>query len=568
MRALLERVADFLESRAGARTMLRLALDEPVPGGARWVYVPGSVLISLLAVQVLTGIVLAFYYSPSVTTAWASIVYLEEKINAGRFVRGLHGWGASAIVLGLAAHYAQVVWFGAYRKPREVNWAIGLVLVLVVLAFALTGYLLPWDQKGFWATKVATGIAGATPVVGGKIQMLAQGGNDYGNLTLTRFYAIHVVLLPALLVSLVAAHVYVFRRHGVTTPPSVPEDAKPARFFPEQFLKDGVAFVLVLAALAAFVRMQGGAPLEAPADAASDYQARPEWYFLPLFELLKHTSGSLEFVGAEVVPAVVFLVLLLLPWIDRAPTRAPHTRAKAILLGLAPIVVAAALGGLAASSDAQNPELVSHRKQDEEDAKLARRLFLENGGVPPEGPLALLDRYPPRLGKRVFVEQCSSCHRIGGKGGTKGPELTGYLSPRWLAGAIRAPQDPKFYGSHDKMGPTEAKPDEIDALVSYIVSLRREGARTDAKAEKGKKVFAEKQCDMCHDVRLDQQSGEGPNLAGYGSDEWLESFLLAPGAQRFHADRNRMPSFKEKLSQEELKAVTMFLRALETSAGE
>src|SRR4051812_4912441 len=178
----------------------------PVPGGARFAHSVGAVLLGVVALQALTGFVLAMHYAPSVTTAWASIVFLEERIRGGAFIRALHSWGASAVVIGVFAHLVACAVRRAHREPREVTWILGVLLLLLVLVFAHTGYLLPWDQKGYWSTRVATSIAGATPVVGAKLQRFAVGGEDQGNLTLTRFYAVHVILLPFLLVLLLGAH--------------------------------------------------------------------------------------------------------------------------------------------------------------------------------------------------------------------------------------------------------------------------------------------------------------------------------------------------------------------------
>jgi len=210
------KIRDWLDDRAGWRAVLHGALHEPVLGGASFAYVFGSVLFFLLLLQMTTGLLLAFYYSPSASDAWASVAYLEDQVTLGWLIRGLHHHGASAMVIVAGLHLLQVAVWGAYKKPRELNWVTGVILLGLLLAFALTGYLLPWDQTGYWATKVATGIAGSTPVMGDQLREAVQGGNEYGNLTLTRFFALHVLVLPALTVGLVAVHLALFRRHGVT----------------------------------------------------------------------------------------------------------------------------------------------------------------------------------------------------------------------------------------------------------------------------------------------------------------------------------------------------------------
>src|SRR5579871_4223626 len=190
-----------MESRTGVAAG---PLWKPVPGGARFLHVPGTVLLLTVALQFLTGFVIALHYAPSVTTAWASIVFFEDRIRAGWLVRGLHAWGASAIVLLALIHLVQVAWTGAYRKPRELNWMLGLAL----------------------------------PVVGTTLQRVAIGGEDQGNLTLSHFYAVHVILMPLLLLLVVGAHLTLFRRHGPTPPAAVSEDAPSVSWFPHQTLRD------------------------------------------------------------------------------------------------------------------------------------------------------------------------------------------------------------------------------------------------------------------------------------------------------------------------------------------
>src|SRR5262249_22622272 len=159
--------------------------EEPVRGGARWAYVFGSVLTFLLALQAATGILLASYYSPAVTTAWASVAAIQDHLWLGWFIRGLHSYGASAMVVVVVSHFVQVTLFAAYKAPRELNWMVGVLMAGLVMAFSLTGYLLPWDQKGYWATQVATSVMGTLPLAGPKLQQLLQGGPAYGNYTLT-----------------------------------------------------------------------------------------------------------------------------------------------------------------------------------------------------------------------------------------------------------------------------------------------------------------------------------------------------------------------------------------------
>jgi len=266
MKKLATSVVDWLDSRTGIKEVLHEALYERVPGGARWRYVWGSTLVMAFVTQMITGIFLWMAYSPSTQTAWESVFYIQHEMSGGWLLRGIHHFMASAMVVLLAIHFVQVVWDGAYRAPRELNFVLGLVLMLIVLGLSLTGYLLPWDQKGYWATNVGTELASQAPVVGDEIKKLAIGGSSYGHHTLTRFFALHAGVLPGALVAFLALHVALFRRHGLT--PKEPLKKPDSMFWPDQVLMDSVAALGVLAAVLGLTVYFGGAELTAPADPA------------------------------------------------------------------------------------------------------------------------------------------------------------------------------------------------------------------------------------------------------------------------------------------------------------
>ena len=211
----LSRLADFFDNRTGYRALIHEALFERVPGGARWRYVWGSTLVFAFMTQLITGLVLWSSYSAGAQSAWESVYYIQHEMAGGWLLRGIHHVMAQAMVVLLALHLMQVVIDGAYRAPREVNFWLGLVLMMLVLGMALTGYLLPWDQKGYWSTRVATNLASLVPILGPSIQQLVVGGPDYGHHTLTRFFAIHAGFLPAALVTMLVVHLSLFRKHGL-----------------------------------------------------------------------------------------------------------------------------------------------------------------------------------------------------------------------------------------------------------------------------------------------------------------------------------------------------------------
>ena len=311
MRAL----TDWVDHRTGLRGFVHEALYESVPGGARWRYVWGSTLVFVFVVQLITGLFLWMSYSPSAQTAWESVYYIQYEMEGGSLLRGIHHYAAQLMVVLLALHFMQVVIDGAYRAPREINFWLGLLLLIVTLGLALTGYLLPWDQKGYWATQVATRIASLTPVIGPSLQQFIVGGGEYGHHTVTRFFALHAGLLPAAMVVLIAIHVALFRRHGLTA--KQPHKGPETTFWPDQVLRDAIACLAVLATIIGLAIWEP-AELGAPADPSETYAAaRPEWYFLFLFQFLKYFEGTSERLGAIYIPGLLMLALFLMPVIGR-----------------------------------------------------------------------------------------------------------------------------------------------------------------------------------------------------------------------------------------------------------
>src|SRR5438034_3591452 len=194
---MLSRLYTWLDSRLKLEPVKETLLDEPIPGGASWIYVFGSATLFLFLLQAITGMFLAVYYAPTPDHAYDSIRYIETQVLFGPFVRGLHHWGASAMVVAIGLHMLQVFLYGAYKPPRELMWMVGVLLLLLTMGFAFTGYLLPWDQNAYWATQVGINMVGSVPVVGTFLVKVMRGGDTLGALTLSRFFAVHVLFLPA-----------------------------------------------------------------------------------------------------------------------------------------------------------------------------------------------------------------------------------------------------------------------------------------------------------------------------------------------------------------------------------
>jgi quinol-cytochrome oxidoreductase complex cytochrome b subunit len=217
----------WVDERMGATSFLTAMLMRKVPKGTNWFYTLGSATMFAFVVQALTGVFLAMYYTPSPVEAYASIVYLTNEVFLGEFVRGMHKWGASVMVILVFVHMARTFFFGAYKYPRELNWVIGVVLLILTMTMGFTGYLLPFDQRSYWATIVGVNINGTGPLVGPYLSDFLRAGPEFGATTLSRFYAIHMLLVPGAIIAMIGAHLYLVVKLGTTAPPWLRADRKP-----------------------------------------------------------------------------------------------------------------------------------------------------------------------------------------------------------------------------------------------------------------------------------------------------------------------------------------------------
>ena len=335
----MSRFAVWINERTGLVEPLQGFLNYPVPG-----YVHKNILYSLggltlinLLLQFFSGVLLTLYYDPSAVSAYDSVDYIMYQAPLGWLVRGLHHYGASSMVILVVLHMVHTFFYSAYKKPRELNWVSGVFLLLLTLGFGFTGYLLPWDQRGYWATQVGTEIAGSLPGVGGFLLPLMRGGAALGQLTLTRFYTTHVIILPAVVLLLVGMHLALLRFHGMA--PAITKRAQArahesAPFYPNWMLTDAL-LGLGLLALLIYLSWSSQAPLEFPADpTGGNYVPKPEWYFLFFYQLLRYFPGPLEPIATAVIPALIFGSMLLLPFLDtneeRRPWRKPLTTGIAL----------------------------------------------------------------------------------------------------------------------------------------------------------------------------------------------------------------------------------------------
>jgi ubiquinol-cytochrome c reductase cytochrome b subunit len=517
---------DWLDSRTGWRTGRRHLLEEPIVPGVGWWFVTGSVLLLLLGVQLITGIVLAMYYVPSPEHAYDSIRFIMERLTFGRVLRGLHFFGASFIVVAAVIHMLRVVALGSYKKPREVTWITGVVLLLVILGFALSGYLLPWDQKAYWATTVTINIARSGPF-GEFISSILMGGTTLGSLTLLRWYAAHVFLLPAALIGFVLAHLYLMRRHGISGALR-PVEGEPKPFYPYHALKDTIAGAIVFAALIACAVMFR-APLDAIADPTdANYVPRPEWYFLSLFQLLQYFPGPLEPVATMVIPGLVVAVLFLLPFLDRRPDRhflkRPLVTSGFSVIGLSIIVLT----------------------------------YLGYKDTPAHADPAVWGPLPLAGAEFATDQRCQRCHVAGGPASPIA-KMRLLREPAWLVAHVR---DPEMIGPGLREPPPGGMNEgQARAVASYLRKMRI-GVPVPEVSDEVRRaaiVFG-RYCASCH--MIDGEGGAvGPDLTHVGAKHdaaYLRPWIAQPDAIDPAAS---MPAFGEFLSDEEMTAIVNDLAA-------
>jgi cytochrome b6 len=361
----------WLDRRVNITALREFAAHKTVPVHRYSVfYYLGGMTLFFFVVQVVTGILLMLYYRPSADEAFESVEFIMTTVPFGWLIRSIHSWSAHLMVFFAFLHLVTVFFAKAYRRPRELTWITGCVLFFLAMAFGFSGYLLPWNQLAFFATKVGTDIAGAVPVIGEWVLRFLRGGDRVSGGTLSRFYGWHVAILPSLITFVLGAHLVLVQLQGMSSPPS--EERKGAsrsmKFFPHFALRDLFGWILalgVLAALAAFFPWELGEKADPFAPAYRDI--KPEWYFMFMFQTLKFVPGG-EILGVEyeAIPILLFglgaLVLVLVPFLDRGVSkegRSPAFTAAgflvlAYIVGMTawgyhspvPVLVAFATGGL------------------------------------------------------------------------------------------------------------------------------------------------------------------------------------------------------------------------------
>ena len=320
-------VTNWLDERLSLRSLAKLAEKKEVPLHRQtiWYYFGGMTLF-LFTVQVVSGILLLLYYRPSAENAFESVQFIVTEVKFGWLVRSIHSWSANLMIGTLFIHLFSVYFLRAYRKPREVTWISGVILLFIVICFGFSGYLLPWNKLAFFATKVGTEIAGVIPVVGRPMLRFLRGGDDVTGATLTRFFGFHVAVLPAAATVLIFIHVLMVQMHGMSVPEKYEgQITKKMKFVPNFILRDLIGWILAigaLAALAALFPWELGEKADAFAPAPAGI--KPEWYFLFMFQTLKYIPPKILGFDGEVLGILAFnffaLLLFVVPFVDRGPT--------------------------------------------------------------------------------------------------------------------------------------------------------------------------------------------------------------------------------------------------------
>jgi len=585
---------DWIDERTGVKKISRAILDEPIRGGARVAYVFGSGLIFLFLLQAATGIFLTMYYVPSADHAHASIAYIQKVVPMGSIIRGLHSYGASAMIIILVAHLVQTYLFGAYKQRRELLWMVGVVMMLVVLGFAFTGYLLPWDQEAYFGTKVGTSIAGEVPVVGELMQRILLGGHDLTTLTLSRFFVIHIFLLPLGLMLLVVLHLYLFRRAGAAGPYHHRDDAKVEPFYPYQLFKD-MLFIFIVFLVLLILAVKFPTRLGPQADPTSDFLARPPWYFLPLFQLLKYFPGKLALIPTVGLPTVLFGALFLLPFIDRRPERHLFRRPIAVSALALALGGSVALGALSKYQDATHPEFSAklHTQEEEATAFLNAPFVQQEVGrsIPVNPPIV---KNPPVAGSRVlkiYFANCANCHGPDAMGGAMAPALVKLARNRhlsksflidYLVGHKREPAPgsmPRFkqLAPEDREAiaewllaldePIQAMEPEASAVAGWMpppkpMEPKKPTPRLERSAPPPPPAAFTANCAFCHGPR--GEGNIGPRLIGviekpHRRPEDLLNLLLDP---RAYGLKDPMPARFPQLSDEDRRQIVEWLSKL------
>ncbi|HEX2912911.1 MAG TPA: cytochrome b N-terminal domain-containing protein [Chloroflexia bacterium] len=528
------RVYEWVDERTGIKPALDYVMYRRMPKSVNWLFTLGSASLTVFIIQAVSGWFLAMGYTPSTATvtmpdgsisneALQSLRHTtgDSLANFGYWVRGFHHWGANLMVIVVLLHMLRVFFTGSYKYPRELTWFTGVFILLMVLGFSFTGYLLPWDNRAYWATQVGVKIGGSAPILGDAVANILRGGPTLGAATLTRFFALHVLLLPALIAGLIAVHMFLIIKIGISGMPksaskeqfsgeffeSTSLNSKKAgkAFFPYTIFKDAVVSLLVVGLIllatillpvdssnpvdtnnpVSTLQNNDGTPIMQNGQVVQ-IQPQPEWYFLFLFQFLKLFPSEFNFglfsvsgeaVGGIIVPTIIILVLLLLPYLDRGPKRNPLNRpittlsAIVILIGMVALTLfaindlnKAQAAGAPASAAAASPPAAGGGT-----TPAATTAAAAGGSATTAAAGGATGAGDPAAGLKVFQSNgCAACHPNGGRAAGVGPKLAGTTrDDAYITGNIRNGR-----GQMPAFSADQVSDQDITNVIAYIRSLK------------------------------------------------------------------------------------------------
>jgi ubiquinol-cytochrome c reductase cytochrome b subunit len=476
----MKRVYQWFDQRLGISDTWMPMLRHPVPrelaGPMGWWYVFGSASLTLFMLQILTGIGLALTYVPSAGQAYESLLYLNYQQPWGWFLRSLHYWSGSAMVVMVLVHMTQIFLHAAYKYPRELTWLVGVGLLLCTLGMAFTGQVLRWDPDAYWGVGVGAAMAGRVPVAGPTIVDLLLGGPIIGADTLSRFFALHVFVIPGLLIALLSVHLWLVLKQGISVPPQPGVLVDPATydadyqeelrrgepFLGEAMIKDVFFSALVVIVVVTIAALAGPKGPSAPPDPTlSGANPRPDWPFLWLFGLLSLSPPEAETAIILALPVILVLGLLAVPFISNRGERAPTRRPVAVLL----VIVIYAILGVFTYEGFSSPWS-------------PRMLAWSGDAIPPNIVKSKDDSLTPveLQGAVVFQnKQCRNCHALEGLGGTRGPDLTTVGLRLTRDQLIDQVSNGTPGGGNMPAYGKQMSPAEMTALADFLVRLRPSG---------------------------------------------------------------------------------------------
>ncbi len=571
--------------------------DAPVPGCACCCKVWPCVIAFLFCVQAISGFFMWTYYSPSSQTAWESVYYLQNDVQAGWLLRGIHHYSAHVLLAIFILYIVQMILTRTCRAPRELVFWATVGLGLFALAAVLTGDLLGWDQNGYSATKTRTGFLRLLPWVGDSLLKIAIGGPgpELGSLSVTRFFALHVGLFGGGFLGLFVVRFILARRANVAL---AAEMGRSTPYWPRQAWRVAAACLVVMGIVVAMACQHGttppnaGVPQLSPAntDPAAAYSAaRPEWFLTGVFEFAQLFPAKLEIVPIFVTTGILLCIVLAMPFL------AKYTLGHCFNVAFT-LAVLAGLGGLTYYSYAKDRGDEAHQAAIAAEKQQAVRTYelVRRHGIPPTGALTLLRSDPKTQGPKLFAQQCASCHNhtSGSAGDIKAetptaPNLAKFASREWIAGLL----NPKKVGSAEYFGGTafrsgkmagfvketlgEAEPEDIQkvaAALSAEAKLPSQKAMDAKDAEmikEGHALMADDfNCIKCHRFHGKGPQGTAPELTGYGSSAWIAGIIAKPNDKQYYGSKNdRMPVYaaspdpkQNTLSAEQIRLLTDWLR--------